>query len=94
MRKGMKVFMPVSNTQLQGAFPGGSKIRGSSYHSPLLQEEKHRFSQSRDPGEGRCHLRATPHSIPQGDKNNSAFITGQNTVTLQPGTEANGSRLI
>lgn len=45
MREGMKVFMPVSNTKLQGAFPGGSKIRGSSYHRPLLQEEKHRFSQ-------------------------------------------------
>ena len=71
MRTGMKVFMPVSNTKLQGAFPGGSKIRGSSYHSPLLQEEKHRFSQSRDPGEGRCHLRATPHS------SNTSFLPSE-----------------
>ena len=45
----MKVFMSVSNTKLQEAFPGGSKIRGSSCHSPLLQEEKQTVSQSRDP---------------------------------------------
>ena len=49
MREVMKVFMSVSNTKLQEAFPGGSKIRGSSYHSPLLQEEKQTVSQSRDP---------------------------------------------
>ena len=49
MREVMKVFMSVFNTKLQEAFPGGSKIRGSSYHSPLLQEEKQTVSQSRDP---------------------------------------------